>query len=88
MSGNHEKQIDSATVVSHTQDMEIQISIEDEIVSSVTEKAQAVGLTIEQTIETYLRRVAEGSEPLENELLPDGVPMRRTLRQQIYRLSA
>jgi antitoxin component of RelBE/YafQ-DinJ toxin-antitoxin module len=75
-------------MVSHTQTMEIRITIEDEIVSSATEKAQSVGLTIEQAIETFLRRVAEGSEPLENELSPDGVPMRRTLRQQIYRLGA
>ena len=68
--------------------MEIRITIEDEGVIIAAKKAQSVGLTIEQAIATFVRRIAEGSEPLENELLPDGVPMRRTLRQQIYRLSA
>jgi hypothetical protein len=68
--------------------MEILFMIEDEIVLSAREKAQAAGQTVEQAISTYLQRIAEGPEPLENELSPDGVPMRRTLRQQLYRMGA
>ena len=75
-------------MVSHTQTMEIRITIGDEVVIGATEKAQAVGLTIEQVLATHLRRIADGSESLDNELLPDGTPMRQTLRQQIYRLGA
>jgi antitoxin component of RelBE/YafQ-DinJ toxin-antitoxin module len=75
-------------MVSHTQTMEIRITIEDEIVIRATEEARAVGLTIEQVIATYLLRIAEGSESLDDELLPDGASMRRTLRRQIYRMGA
>jgi antitoxin component of RelBE/YafQ-DinJ toxin-antitoxin module len=68
-----------------TRVMEIRVNVSDEVARSAAEKARAVGLTVEQAIATYLWRVAEGTEPLENELGPDGIPVRRTLRQQIYR---
>ncbi len=65
--------------------MEIRLTLDDEVARRVQEKAQSVGITIEQAIATYLWRIAEDTGPLENELLPDGTPKRRTLRQQIYR---
>jgi len=65
--------------------MEIRIIVNEEIMRCVAEKAMAVGITLEQAITTYLARIAEGTEPLENEFLPDGTLRRRTLRQQIYR---
>jgi antitoxin component of RelBE/YafQ-DinJ toxin-antitoxin module len=66
--------------------MEIWVNVEDEIVISATEKAESVGLTIEQLIAAYLRRIADGSEPIDDEISMDGGPVRRTLRQQIYRM--
>jgi hypothetical protein len=68
--------------------MELRVTLDDEVVLCAQEKAQAVGLTLEQAIATYVCRIAEGTEPLENELSPDGTPMRRTLRQQMYRIGS
>ncbi|MGA3082078.1 MAG: hypothetical protein ABSD44_11925 [Terracidiphilus sp.] len=51
-------------------------------------KAQSVGLTLEQAIATYVWRVAEGTEPLEDETSQNGTPERRTLRKQTYRVGA
>jgi len=68
--------------------MDIRVTLEDEIVISARKKAQAVGLALDQVIATYVCRIADGSESLENELLPDGELVQRTLRQQIYRMGA
>ena len=65
--------------------MQIRITIDDEIAHSAQDKAQAVGITLEQALTVYLTRVAEGTEPIANEFAPDGTLKPRTLRQQIYR---
>jgi hypothetical protein len=68
--------------------MELRITLDDEAVLRARKKAQSVGLTLEQAIATYVWRIAEDTEPLENEISADGTPQRRTLRQQIYRIGA
>jgi len=65
--------------------MEIRIAVDAEVGRRAGNKAEAVGISIEQAISAYVQRIADGTEPLENEFLPDGTLMRRTLRQQIYR---
>jgi hypothetical protein len=66
--------------------MEIRITISEDVGRCAGEKAEAVGISLEQAIAAYVHRIADRTELLENDLLPDGTPMRRTLRQQIYRL--
>ena len=66
--------------------MEIQIDVDDEVIRIAREKASEVGLTLERVIEAYLRRIAEDTEPVTNEFLPDGTLRSRALREQIYRL--
>jgi hypothetical protein len=66
--------------------MELRMTLNDEVALRAEQKAHSVGVTLEQAIATYVLRIAEGTEPLENELSPDGTPLRRTLRQQTYRL--
>jgi antitoxin component of RelBE/YafQ-DinJ toxin-antitoxin module len=68
--------------------MELRVTLDDEVTLCAQEKAQSVGLTLEQAIATYIWRIAEDTEPLENDLSPDGTPLRRTLRQQTYRVGA
>jgi antitoxin component of RelBE/YafQ-DinJ toxin-antitoxin module len=68
--------------------MKLQMILDDEVALSAQKKARSVGLTLEQAIATYVWRIAEGTEPLENEISPDGTPRRRTLRQQTYRVGA
>jgi antitoxin component of RelBE/YafQ-DinJ toxin-antitoxin module len=68
--------------------MEIQITVNENVGRLAAEKAEAMGISLERAIAAYLQRVAEGTEPIEDELLLDGTPMRRALRQQIYRLGA
>jgi hypothetical protein len=68
--------------------MEIRIILDDHVARNAGEKARAAGISLEQAVSTYIHRIAEGTEPVENEFLPDGKPGRRTLRQQIYRLGA
>ena len=65
--------------------MEIRITVDENVARLAREKTQAAGISLEQAVTTYVRRVAEGTEPVENELLPDGTLRRRTLREQIYR---
>jgi hypothetical protein len=68
--------------------MEIRITVSENVGRCAGEKAEAVGISLEQAIAASVQRIADGTEPLENDLLPDGTPMRRTLRQQIYRIDA
>lgn len=65
--------------------MELRVILNDEVIRQAEEKAAAVGLTLEQAMTAYVMRIAEGTEFLENEYLPDGTRRRRTLRQQMYR---
>jgi hypothetical protein len=65
--------------------MEIRITVSEDIGLNAQKKAEAVGIALEQAVAAYVQRIADGTEFLENDLLPDGTPMRRTLRQQIYR---
>ncbi|MGA2535732.1 MAG: hypothetical protein ABSF53_06955 [Terracidiphilus sp.] len=67
--------------------MEIRIAVSDEVGKAAAEEAEKVGTTLELAVAAYVQRIADGTEHLENDLLPDGAPMRRTLRQQIYRMS-
>jgi hypothetical protein len=64
------------------------MTLDDEVALCAQKKAQSAGLTLEQAIATYVLRIAEGTEPVENEISKDGTPQRRTLRQQIYRVGA
>jgi hypothetical protein len=68
--------------------MEIRVTVSEDVNRFAREKAEAVGISLEQAISAYVQRIADGTELLENDLLPDGTPMRRTLRQQIYRTGA
>jgi antitoxin component of RelBE/YafQ-DinJ toxin-antitoxin module len=68
--------------------MELRMTLEDEVALRARKKAQSVGLTLEQAIATYVWRIADDTEPLENEICPDGTLRRRTLRQQTYRVGA
>jgi hypothetical protein len=68
--------------------MELRMTLDDYVAQCARKKAQSVGLTLEQAIATYVWRIAEDTEPLENEISPDGTPQRRTLRQQTYRVGA
>jgi antitoxin component of RelBE/YafQ-DinJ toxin-antitoxin module len=68
--------------------MELRVTLDDKVALRAQKKAQSVGLTLEQAIATYIWRIAEGTEPLENEIALDGTPERRTLRQQTYRVGA
>ena len=65
--------------------MDIRITVSEDAGRRAGEKAEAVGLSLEQAIAVYVQRIADSTETLENELLADGSPVRRTLRQQIYR---
>jgi hypothetical protein len=68
--------------------MEIRVAGDDEVALRAQKTAQSAGLTLEQTIATYVWRIAENTEPLENDISPNGTPQRRTLRQRIYRVGA
>lgn len=76
--------VDGVIGVAHNRGMEIRVAVYKEVAKQATERAPAAGISLEQAMTTYIRRVAEGSE-FENELLPDGTLRRRTLREQIYR---
>ena len=65
--------------------MDIRITVSEDAGRRAGGKAEAVDLSLEQAIAAYVQRIADGTEPLENDLLPDGSLARRTLRQQIYR---
>jgi hypothetical protein len=77
---------DSNISGSHTPRMEIQVKAEDDVVDRARKAVAGVGLTLEQALFAYVFRVAEGTEPIMNEFLPDGTLRRRTLREQTYRL--
>jgi hypothetical protein len=66
--------------------MEIRVTVSDGAARAAAEKAIAVGVTLELAVAAYVLRIADGTEPLENDLFTDGTPKQRTLRQQIYRL--
>jgi hypothetical protein len=83
--GEQGLRFDSAFVPAHNPAMEIRLVIDEEIARRAEEKAKAVGISLEQAISTYVWRIAEGTETLQNELLPNGTPRRRTLREQTYR---
>jgi hypothetical protein len=68
--------------------MEIRITVSEDAGRCAGEKAEAVGISPDQAIAVSVQRIADGTETLENDLLPDGTRMRRTLRQQIYRVGA
>jgi hypothetical protein len=68
--------------------MEIRIAVSEDVGRSTEEKAAALGVSLSTAIAAYVQRIADGTELLENDFLPDGTPMRRTIRQQIYRLGA
>jgi hypothetical protein len=68
--------------------MDIQITVSEDVGRCAREKAQAVGISLEQAIMAYIQTIADGTQPLENDRLPDGTSVRRTLRQQIYRIGA
>ncbi|HVN94268.1 MAG TPA: hypothetical protein VMT38_11255 [Terracidiphilus sp.] len=59
--------------------MNITISIEDEVVERARKMAAEMGETLEQSLEDYVRELANKPERV-------GVPYgRRTVREQIYR---
>jgi hypothetical protein len=60
--------------------MNITLSIEDEVAERARRSAAAMGETLEQAVEDYIRELAE--KPKRAGLLPK----RRTLREKIYRL--
>ena len=66
--------------------MEIRITLSDDAARIAGEKAEEVGITLELAVAAYVQRIADGTEHLVNDLLPDGTPKPRTLRQQIYRV--
>jgi hypothetical protein len=66
--------------------MEIRVTAEDDVVQRAREAVADVGLTLEQALFAYVFRIAEGTEPIENEFLPDGTLRRRTIRDQTYRM--
>jgi hypothetical protein len=66
--------------------MEVTVTANDEVVQRAREAVGGVGLTLEQARFACVFRLAEGTEPIENEFLPDGTQRPRTLREQIYRL--
>jgi hypothetical protein len=68
--------------------MEIRINVSEEAGRRAGKLAGAAGISLEQALAAYVQRIADGTEPIENDLLPDGAPLRRTLRQQIYRFGA
>ena len=72
----------------HTRDMQIRIELDENVVRCAGEKAQAIGISLEQAVASYIQRISDGTETLEDDLLAGGSPMGPTLRQQIYRLSA
>jgi len=59
--------------------MNITFSIEDQVVERARQSAAAMGETLEQALEDYIRELAD--KPERSELYPK----RRTLREQIYR---
>ena len=77
---------DSNISGSHTPRMEIRVTAEDDVVDRALEAVAGVGLTLEEALFAYMFRVAEGTEPIMNEFLPDGTLRRRTIREQTYRL--
>ena len=79
---------DTNDALAHTLGMEIQITVNEESGRRAAERAEAVGISLQQAMAAYVQRIADGTELLENDLLPYGTPMQRTLRQQIYRIGA
>jgi hypothetical protein len=66
--------------------MEVRITADDGVVTRAREAFSEIGLALEQALSAYVFRVAEGTEPIMNEFLPDGTLRRRTIREQTYRL--
>ena len=60
--------------------MNITVSIEDQVAERARERAGEMGETLEQSLESYIRELAD--KPVRSELLPE----RRTLREEIYRM--
>jgi hypothetical protein len=69
----------------HTPPMETRVEAEDDVYSEAREAVAGVGLTLEEALFAYVFRIAEGTEPVANEFLPNGTLRRRTVREQIYR---
>ena len=65
--------------LTHTQPMNITLSIEEQVIVRARQKAAEMGETLEQSIEDYIKELAEKPERVG---LPPG---RRTVREQIYR---
>jgi hypothetical protein len=84
--GSAPASFDSNLRGSHTPRMEITVTAEDDVVERAREAFGAIGLTLEQALFAYVFRVAEGTEPIMNEFLPDGTLRWRTLREQTYRM--
>lgn len=72
--------VDTYSPLAHTLRMNFTIFIEDEVAERARERASAMGLTVEQAVEDFVRELA--SDPKRAE----GLPKRRTLREEIYRL--
>ena len=68
--------------------MEIRTTVGEDAGKRAEEMAQAIGASLEEVIAAYVHRIADGTEPLQDDLSPDGTPRPRTLRQQMYRFGA
>jgi hypothetical protein len=74
------RDIDTAQTLRHTLPMNITFSVEDQVAERARQSAAEMGETLEQTLEDYVRTLAEKPKRV-------GVPPgRRTLREEIYRL--
>ena len=62
------------------------MTAEDDVVQRARNAVADVGLTLEEALFAYVFRIAEGTEPVANEFLPDGTLRRRTIRDQTYRM--
>jgi hypothetical protein len=82
------RQFDNQGSHALTRAIEIQFTVNEDFGRLAEAEAGAVGISLVQAITAYVQRIADGTELLEDDLLPDGTPMRRGLRQQIYRLGA
>ena len=72
--------IDTAEALPHTLPMNIILSVEDQVAERARRSAAAMGETLEQAVEDYIRELAE--KPVRVGVVPN----RRTLREKIYRL--
>ena len=60
--------------------MNIILSVEDEVAERARHNAAEMGETLEQALEDYIRILTEKPKRV------GGMPKRRTLREEIYRL--